>query len=176
MATRPNNFFALGETYRDRKGAYTVISIEENRLVYDYGDGINHKGAAEIKWRIHCNILSEKSSRHNPNPSQQLHSANDEEFWTYEEVSPIFADIIKAHGKTHKDFMTREEIVAAFVDNPEGQLILNRPHDERSNLYWAGVMKAHFSRKYNSGRSEWDDCFEPMKIGQQYAYRVRKKA
>ncbi len=176
MTTRNTNSFALGETYRDRNGVYRVISIEENRLVYDYGDGIQHKGDAEIKWRIHCNIISEQNSRNVPSPSQQPQSSNDVEFWTYDAVSPIFAEVIKTYGRTHKDFMTHEEIVAAFMDNREGQLILNRPHDERSNLYWAGVMKAHFSRKYNSGTSEWDDCFEPMKIGQHYAYRVRTKA
>jgi hypothetical protein len=118
-------------------------------------------------------MLSEQTAPHTERPSQRLRSSNREAFFAYEEVSPIFADIIKAYNKRHKDFMTHEKIVAAFMEHPEGQRILNCPHD-RSNLYWAGVMKAHFSKIYNSGKSEWDDFFQPKKIGSAWAYRVRK--
>jgi hypothetical protein len=164
MTNRPNHSFAIGETYQDVRGTYKVISVGENRVAYDYGDGIQHEGDAETKWRIHQNLVSEQ------NPSYP-----EGEFWRYEEVAPIFAGIIRTYGEKHRDFMSHEQIVATFLAHPEGQLILNRPHDDRPNPYWVGVMKAHFSRKYNSGKSEWDDCFEPKEIGGDYAYRVRGK-
>src|ERR1700676_2971410 len=154
--------FKIGETYQDVRGNYKVISIEGSQLVYDYGDGIQHKGDAQTKWRIHRNLVSEQ------NPS---HAYSEQEFWRYEELAPIFAGIIIAYGAKHRDFMTHEQIVAAFLAHPEGQLILNRPRDGRPRSYWVGVMKAHFSRKYNSGKSEWDDRFEPKEIGGDYAYR-----
>lgn len=174
MANLLNHSFVIGETYLDRAGTYRVISIDGDRLVYEYADGIPHEGSAERKWCIHRSIVSEQSAPHTACPSQRRRSANGEGFFTYEEVSPIFADVIKAYGKRHENFMTHEEIVAAFMEHPEGQPILNRPHDS-SNLYWAGVMKAHFSRKYNGGKSEWDDSFEGKKIGSDWAYRVRRK-
>jgi hypothetical protein len=60
-----NHSFAVGETYRDLRGAYTVVSIEDNRLVYDYGDGTEHIGDAETKWQIYYNnFLSRASANH----------------------------------------------------------------------------------------------------------------
>ena len=175
MATSFTPSFVVGDTYQDRRGTYKVISVEGNCLIYDYGDGVPQKGDAERKWEIHRNILlAEQRPRHVANASQRMRSASDEEFWTYEEISPIFAEVIKAYGKKHKDFMTHEKIITAFMEHAEGKLILSRPHDDRPNLYWAGVMKAHFSRKYNSGTSEWDDCFEPKPSAEGYGYRARR--
>lgn len=58
-----NHAFAVGETYRDRRGTYRVMSIEGNRIVYDYGDGVPLNADAETKWRIDRNIhLDERSS------------------------------------------------------------------------------------------------------------------
>jgi hypothetical protein len=164
MSNRRNHSFAIGETYQDVRGTYKVISVEEHRIVYAYGDGIQHEGDAETKWRIHCNLGSEQ------NPKYPY-----DDFWRYEEVAPIFAEVIRTYGEKHRDFMTHEKIVAAFLAHPEAQLILSRPHDDRPNSYWVGVMKAHFSKKYNSGKSEYDDYFEPKEIGGDYAYRVRGK-
>lgn len=77
-------------------------------------------------------------------------------------------------AKGHSDFMTHEKIIASFMEHPESRLILDRPHGSESDLYWSGVMKAHFSRKYNSGASAWDGRFESKKIGGEYAFRMRK--
>jgi hypothetical protein len=175
VANRPNHLFVVGETYKDIRGTYRVISVEENFVVYDYGDGIQHKGDAATKWRINHNLVSEQNLRGASRDSQPMQSPNPGEFWVYEETSPIFAEIIRAYGKKHRDFMTHEKIVTAFIAHPDGELILKRPHDDRPNSYWVGVMKAHFSRKYNGGMSEWDNCFEPKRIGGVFAYRVRKK-
>jgi hypothetical protein len=164
MPNRPNHRFEVGEAYRDQRGTYRVVSVEDNRVVYDYGDGVRREGDAETKWRIHHNLVSEQ------NPVYP-----EGEFWRYEEVAPIFAEIIRAYGEKHRDFMTHNKMVAAFIAHREGQAILSRPHDERPNLYWVGVMKAHFSKKYNNGKSEYDDYFEPREIGGDYAYRVRRK-
>jgi len=173
MTNRP---FVIGESYRDHRGTYRVIAVEENRLVYDYGDGIQQTGDAETKWRIHRNmLLAERLPYRAAPPSQRSRSSSGEEFWSYEEVAAIFAEAIRAYAENHKDFMRHEKIVTAFMAHPEGRRILERRQDERPNEYWVGVMKAHFSRKYNSGRSEWGDSFEPKIISGAYAYRVRRK-
>ena len=154
---------------------YKVISVDGNQLIYDYGDGIQHRGDTEIKWRIYHNMLSEKNPSQTTHPSQRLRSLDDEDFFTYPEVSPIIGDIVEAYGKNHDDYMTHEKIVAELMKHPEGQLILSRPHD-RSNRYWAGVMVACFSKKFTGGSSEWNKRFdEPKKIGSAWAYRVLGK-
>jgi len=160
-----NPSFVVGETYQDRQGLYKVIAVDGDSIVCEYADGTQRRHSAEVKWRIHQNIASEQ------NPSFLF----DGEFWRYEEISPIFAEIIMAYGEQHQDFMTHVEMVAAFTAHPKGQLILSRPHDDRPNSYWVGVMKAHFSRKYNRGNTEWDDYFEPREVGEHYHYRVRRK-
>lgn len=174
MVNLLNPSFVIGETYQDRLGTYRVISIVGDRLICEYADGIQKEHSAEAKWRIHRNMLSEQTVPHSVHPSQRTPSANSKSFSTYDEVSAIFADVIKAYGERHSEFMTHEKIIAAFMEHPEGKQILNR-HHSGSNLYRAGVLKAHFSRKYNSGNSEWDDCFEPKPGNKGYSYRVRQK-
>lgn len=159
-----NHSFVVGETYQDRVGTYKVISIVGDDLVYEYADGIRKEHSVEAKWRIHQNMFSEQ------NPKYPYG-----EFWRYEEVAPIFAEVIRTYGEKHRDFMNHDKIVTAFIAHSQGQHILSRPHDDRPNSYWVGVMKAHFSKKYNNGKSEYDDCFEPRKTGEHYDYRVRWK-
>jgi hypothetical protein len=171
MANPLNHSFRIGETYQDRLGKYKVTSIEGNLLVYEYADGIQHKGDTETKWRIHRNILSEQSPPHIVRPLRRPRSDHDEEFFTYDQVSPIIVDIVEAYGKSHKDYMTHEKIVAELMKHPAGQLILNLPHD-RSQRYWAGVMLACFSKVFTEGRSEWSARFDQKEIDGDWAYRV----
>lgn len=169
----PNHSFVVGKTYQDHVGTYKVVSIDGNHLVFKTTDGIEHAGDVEHKWRIYCSILSGESPPHASPSLQRPQSANRGKFITNDEASPIFADVIKAYGKKHKDFMTHERIVAAFMKHREGQLLLNRPH-EGSNSYWTGVKMAWFSRVFTEGRSRWEGCFERTKIGSAWAYRVRQ--
>jgi hypothetical protein len=146
-----------------------------NRIVYDYGDGIQREGDAEIKWRIHSNILlSEQHPSHIASSPQHTRPANNEQFWIYDEVAAIFFGVVAEYAKKKTDFMTHEKMVEAFIEDPEGKRILERPHDGRSNEYWVGVMLAWFSRAYTEGRSEWENRIERKKIGSAWAYRVRK--
>ena len=174
MANRQNHSFVVGETYRDRRGTYKVISVQENRLTYDYGDGIPLIGDAETKWQIHSNLLSEQNPPHTASSSQRPRPTNNEQFWAYDEVAAIFVEVVTAYGKRHTDFMAHETMVSALMEHPEGKRILERPHDDRSNEYWVGVMLAWFSRAFTEGRSEWENSLERKKIGSAWAYRVRK--
>lgn len=150
--------------------------MEENRIFYDYGDGIQREGDAEIKWRIYTNILlSDQHPAHTASSLQQSRPANNEQFWAYDEVAAIFFEVVAQYAKRQTDFMTHEKMVAAFMEHAEGNRILDRPHDERSNQYWVGVMLAWFSRAYTEGRSEWENRLERKKIGSAWAYRVRQK-
>jgi hypothetical protein len=175
MPNHPNHRFEVGEAYRDHRGMYKVVSVEENRIFYDYGDGIQREGDAEIKWRIYANILfSEQHPPHTASSLQQSRPANNEQFWAYDEVAAIFFEVVAEYAKRQTDFMTHEKMVAAFMEHAEGNRILDRPHDERPDQYWVGVMLAWFSRAYTEGRSEWENRLERKKIGSAWAYRVRK--
>jgi hypothetical protein len=174
MPTRPNHRFEVGQAYRDHRATYKVVSVEGNRVVYDYGDGIQHEGDAEIKWRIHTNILlSEQHPLPTASSPQGHRPASHGQFWTYDEVAAIFVEVVAVYGKRHTDFMTHKKMVAAFTEHPEGKRILERPHDGRSNDYWVGVMLAWFSRTFTEGRSEWENRLERKKIGSAWAYRLR---
>jgi hypothetical protein len=90
-------------------------------------------------------------------------------------VAAIFGEIVTMYGKKHADFMRHENMVAAFIEHPEGRRILERPHDSRPSEYWVGVMLAWFSRTFTEGRSEWENRLERKKIGSAWAYRLRQK-
>lgn len=167
-----NHAFEVGKTYLDHVGTYKVVAIDGSRLVFATADGIEHEGNTEIKWQIYRSILSGESAPHTSPSLQRSPSGNGATFITNDEASPIFADVIKAYGKSYKDFMTHEKIVAAFMEHPEGRLILNRPHNG-SKLYWTGVKMAWFSRVFTEGSSPWEGFFERKKIGSAWAYRVR---
>src|SRR5713101_584291 len=95
--------FVVGKTYQDHICAYKVVSIDGDRLVCKAADGI-HEGSAEAKWRIYSNILSGQSAPHTSRSLKRPQSAIGAEFFTYEEVAAIFADVIKAYDKSHNDF------------------------------------------------------------------------
>ena len=176
MPNHPNHRFEVGEAYRDRQGTYRVVCVEENRVVYDYGDGIQREGDAEIKWRIHTNILlSEQHPTHTASSLQQYRPADSEQFWNYDEVAPILVEIVTVYSRRRRDFMHHDDMVAAFMEHPEGKRILQRPHDSRPNEYWVGVMLAWFSKTITDGSSEWENRLERKKIGSAWAYRVRQK-
>jgi len=166
--------FVVGETYQDRNGPYKVISIEGNRLVYEYANGIQLKGDAETKWRIHCNILSGYSALRSVHLSQRLQSADSGEFFTHAEAFPIIAKAIETYNRTHTDFMNHRELVQAVIKDPQGQVILDRRLD-KSKKWLAGCMVAWFSKMFTDGRSDYDNCFERKKIGLAWAYRVCRR-
>jgi hypothetical protein len=56
--------FIIGERYADRRGDYTVIGIEGDRITIEYDDGMRDGGAIEVKARIYKNILVEQRSLH----------------------------------------------------------------------------------------------------------------
>src|SRR5947208_1224225 len=122
--------FTVGETYWDRRDAYKVISIEGDRLVYEYSNGLRKEDSAEAKWRIHCNILLEQSAS-NPVAHPQYRAIDTGEgFFTHAEAFPIIGKAIEAHSKTHGDYMTHDDLVQAIMKDPQGQVILDRRPDK----------------------------------------------
>src|ERR1019366_4034217 len=130
--------FVVGGTYQDLNGTYKVISIAGNRLVYEYADGIQREGNAEIKWRINHN-LSRQSAPHTARLSQTSRSNDDNEFFTHAEAFPIIASAIEMYNRTHKNLMTHDEMVKAVMNDPQVQVILDRRPDKPKS-WLAGVM------------------------------------
>jgi hypothetical protein len=162
--------FVVGKIYQDHLGTYKVVSIDRNHLVFKTADGIEHDGDAELKWRIYRNILSGQSA---PHPSPPFHSTACGGF-VREEVFPIVDEIIENYSKIHKDLMTHEKMVAAFMEHPAGKSILNRPHDE-SDSHRAGVLLAQFSRLITLEWTTWRNYYKREKIRGDWAYRCAAK-
>ena len=167
-----NHSFVVGESYQDRVGTYKVVSIEGNRLIYEYADGIQHEAGADAKWRIHRNMLLERRAPLPTRSSLSSRSDIDRGFFTHAEAFPIIAKAIETYYSLHADFMIHKEIVQAVMKDPQGQVILDRRPD-KTRLWSAGVMVAWFSKVFTDGRSDWDSRFERKKIGSAWAYRVR---
>jgi hypothetical protein len=56
-----NEFFVVGEQYENRKGTYTVVSIERDMMMILYGDGSQQKVTdIDSQQRIFQNIIREK--------------------------------------------------------------------------------------------------------------------
>lgn len=145
-----------------------------NRLIYEYADGIQHEGNAEAKWRIHRNVLSEKSASLPVSLPQRSRSDDKKGFFTHAEAFPIIANAIETYCRSNNQYMTHDEIVEAVMKDPQGQVILDRRPD-KTKLWSAGVMVAWFSKIFTDGTSEWDGRFDREKICGVWAYRVRRK-
>lgn len=61
MANKLHPLFEIGKSYRDRKGEYTVVAINGNRIQTRRGDGIGQWEDAKTKAHIHRNMLSEST-------------------------------------------------------------------------------------------------------------------
>jgi hypothetical protein len=56
-----NEFFVVGEQYENRKGTYTVVSIERDMMMILYGDGTQQKVTdIDSQQRIFQNMIREK--------------------------------------------------------------------------------------------------------------------
>jgi hypothetical protein len=177
MSDASDHFFVVGETYEDRAGQYKVLSLEAQRVFFEYADGTQGSGSIEIKERIHQNILSERTNKQvgSPTPKPRLTNSRShkEVFFTHAEVFPIIADVIENHSKHSDDYMRHGEIGEALMNHPEGGLILDRLPGHETRSWWANDMVAFFSKVFTEGRSEWDGRFERKKIDGKWAYRVR---
>ncbi len=173
MANLLNHAFVVGATYHDRVGAYRVVSIEDDRLAYEYSDGIRREGSAERKWCIHRSMVSDQRASHAALPSQRPRSNDDKGFFTHAEAFPIIAKAIETCSASHNKYMTHDKIVEAVMKDPQGQVILDRRPD-KTKSWSAGVLVAWFSKVFTDGTSEWDGRFERKKMGSAWAYRVRR--
>ena len=173
--------FIVGETYMDRDGDYTVISIEGDRLICERPNGVRCEGDAILKARIHQNILSErgiKNSRNSLRNRRISFSGNRPVGYTHAEVFPVIADTIDAYSNASQDYFKHDSIVSALIDNPELRPILDQLAEydpqKKSISWWASNMVDFFSKVLTDGRSKWDRRFERKKIDGKWAYRVRK--
>jgi len=170
--------FIVGETYSDRLGDYRVISLEGNRLVFEYTDGRRSEGTIEQKALIYRNILLEKNSPQPVRPNRSSSSgARSEHFFTHDDVFPLIAKVIENQSAGSADYVTHDRIVSGLLKLKEAQAFLEGcPTDKsRTKSWWAHCMVAWFSKVFTDGRSEWDRQFERKRIGKKWAYRLPTK-
>jgi hypothetical protein len=165
--------FVVGGTYADRRGEYTVISLEGNRVELEYKDGTRSVGDIGIKVRIHQNILLEQNARH---PVQVPRSSNTrdrgEHYFFHADVFPIIAEIIESHSESSTDYVTHDRIVDAMLEHPKARLFLDSCPNDKPREWWALDMVAFFSKVYTEGRSPWQSRFKRTEIDKKYAYKV----
>lgn len=169
--------FAVGETYLDRDGEYTVISVKGNRLEFERVDGSRGTGDIDMKAQIHRNILSERGKGHLLREARISFVGNKAVGFSHSEVFPIIASVIERHSMSSKEYMEHGSIVTALLDNPELRPLLDqlaeRDPQRKTISWWASDMVAWFSKTITERRSEWDCRFEREQINECWAYRVR---
>ena len=169
--------FIVGETYLDRNGEYTVISVTGNQLEFGRADGTRATGNAEIKGQIHRNILSERGKGHVLGGARVSFVGNKPVGFSQSEVFPIIASVIERHSMCSKEYMEHDNLVAALLERPELRPLLDRlaelDPEHRKISWWASNMVQWFSQAITVGRSDWDRRFERRLLNGCWAYRVR---
>lgn len=167
--------FIIGDTYADRIGEYKVVSLEGNRIVFEYGDGRRLEGDAKQKALIYGNILLEKKKPQSFVISRSLNSYDHSvHAFTHNEVFPIIAAIIESQFAQLRDYVTHDAIVDTLLKQPEAEpLLASCPKDEsRTTRWWAHNMVAWFSKVFTDGKSDWNSRFKRLKINKKWAYKV----
>lgn len=178
MTQQSFQLFVVGEIYADRLGEYKVISLNGNRIVFEYTDGRRSEGDAKQKALIYQNILLEKKRPLQITPRTSLRSYNNSiHAFTHDDVFPIITKIIERLHVESRDYVTHDKIVNALLKQPEAEpFLVGCPTDEsRTTAWWAHNMIAWFSKVFTDGRSDWISRFERNKIDGKWAYKVREQ-
>jgi hypothetical protein len=163
----------IGEIYADRLGEYRVISLGDNRIVFEYTDGRLSEGDARQKELIYKNILLEKRSPRPIQPRNSLRSYHQNAHgFTQSDTSPIIAEIIERLFEKSREYVTHDAIVDALLKHPQAQVILAHCPPNESTEWWASTMVAWFSQAITVERSDWNNRFERTKIDGKWAYKV----
>jgi hypothetical protein len=164
--------FIIGETYEDWDGPYKVISFSESSVEFERPDRSQGSGTIEGKAMIYRNVLLKRKHpellRNQKSPLGQYKSA----YPTYEEVTPIVAEVIEKHSKRSRDYMTHASIVEALLSHPEARHVIDGISDEKTLEGRAGVIPAFFGKQYFEGR--WRERFEQTQT-RPYGYKLRRK-
>jgi hypothetical protein len=169
--------FVVGGNYCDRLGEYRVISLDGNRMVFEYSDGVRRDGEIERKALIYENILRERRLVQPILRSRSVNTrAQNDNSFSHEDVFPLIAAIIELHSSRSAQFQAHDEIVFALLERPEAQPFLDScPTDEsKTRTWWAHNMVAWFSKVFTDGQSDWQNRFERKKLDGKWAYRVKQ--
>lgn len=171
--------FVVGNIYADRLGEYKVISVEGNRIVFEYTGGRRLEGDAKQKALIYRNILLEQKAPRSLESHHSIHSYDHcLHAFTHIDIFPIIAAIIESQFARVNNYVVHDAIVNELLKHPEAEPFLaSCPKDEsRTSTWWAHNMVAWFSKVFTEGRSDWNDRFERLKIDGKWAYRVKHRA
>jgi hypothetical protein len=173
MTQQLSPFFVVGENYADRLGEYRVISLEGNRVFFEYADGRRSDGDAKRKELIYRNILLEKRSPRPIQPRNPVQSYHQNAHgFTQSDIFPIIAKIIEHLFEKSRQYVTHGAIVNALLKHPEAEPILSSCPKEKSTEWWASNMVAWFSQAITVGLSDWNNRFERKKIDGKWAYKA----
>ena len=90
------------------------------------------------------------------------------------ETSELFATLIFRHSRSSEGFITREELVKLFLDDPRGSYLVRqaiRKGNTGTEEWIAGNMLDHLSAHITDGTSAFRNMFLRKKIGKKWAYR-----
>ena len=93
-------------------------------------------------------------------------------YFSFPEVFPIVEKIILGHVRSSADYMTHDEIAAAFLADEAGCKLLDQLPTKHSREWWAHNIVAWFSQSKTISSPQNDSRFERKKIGGKWAYKV----
>lgn len=165
--------FIVGEAYEDELGKYKVLSVEGVRMTFERDGTTQHTDNIPLKARIHRRIVSE---RLHPRPLnyQQAHSGSGTSEYTYEDVTPLVAEVIDRHSERSREYLPHDDLQKELLRDPHARTIIDRippTAKRRTPEAWAGVIIAGFSKQWTEGR--WPR-FEREKIRKGHAWRVKR--
>lgn len=98
--------------------------------------------------------------------------------WKQADVFPIIAQIIRDLHAKEPRYITRDEITAGLLADPNAADIIAGAHneqDKKQSLDWfAHNMVAWFSQRITSGHSDWDDAFDRQEMDGKWAYKPKE--
>lgn len=91
--------------------------------------------------------------------------------FSFPEVFPIVEKVILDRADNSTDYMTHDEIAAAFMRDEAGSKLLDQLPREHSRLWWASNIIAFYSKRLTMS-PEYRSKFARKKIRRKWAYKV----
>lgn len=91
------------------------------------------------------------------------------------EAFPVIARLICDLHERKQDFVTHDDLVAAFLNDEEGRRLIDFACEadpgQKSREWWASNMVQWFSQRITEGKSEYESQFERVNLKGSWAYK-----
>lgn len=175
--------FEVGGKYHNRDGEYEVIETDGNTMLVRYTEGAEARLNIRIQERIARNMRDDEAASTSKRVPKQSSSGTTRATssagtaFSRAETSPLIAKLISQHSAASKDYMTRQEIIAAILNDVEGRRLVTEAQQKwpDTDEHIAGNMIDWFSQEITTKTSTVGAPFERTRaIDRRWAYRLRR--